>query len=1101
MGRSALEGERRQVTVLFGDIAGFTTMSEKLDPEDVREIVERAFGLVTVEIHRFEGTINHYSGDGLMALFGAPIAHEDAPRRAVHAALGIQRALREYGAELQQERGLRLQMRIGLNTGTVVVGKIADDLHMEYTAIGDTINLASRLQTAARPGGVVISEATYKAVSGYFEALDLGELTVKGHAPARAFEVLREHGRRGRGEAAAERGLTPLVGRERELAALEDLFRQVKGRHGQVAFVAGEAGIGKSRLLVEFRRRLADAGEDVTWLEGRCVSFGQSMPMLPTIDQLRENFRIEEADGEPEIIAKVEHGMRRLGGLAAEIPFVRYLLSVDPGDPAITEMDSAERRNRLFKALRTLALRGAALRPMVLVFEDLHWVDTSTQEYLDLFMDSIAGAAVMLVLTYRVGHQPPFGSRSYHTSLNLRHLTDAQALEMATRVLGAEEFPEELKTALTEKAEGVPLFVEEVTKTLLDLGFLRRENGRYRMAKALGEMTIPETIQGIIMARLDRLGEDGKRAVQLASVIGRQFMARLLERIAGLTGKLEGVLGELKALEIIYEEGMLPEPAYIFKHAVIQDVAYNSLLLQKRKELHRAVGQAIEELYRDRLTEHHAELAHHFTLGEHWSKAMEYGTLAGEQAAHSYANTEAEQHYAGALQAASKLPLADRAAVADLHGKHAEILSVTGRHDEAIAEYEEALQIARAVKDRGCECRILLGLCQAYFNAHLIELLIERNHEAFAIAREMGDQTLQALCAATTIFPTSCYRGATDEITAEAEEAVRLSGETADPRIIATAEAGLGGVLQWRGEFDRSLPHLLRGVELARSAHSGNCFGTGVFWLALTHFSRGEYEDTLKLLRQLSEYADGAGDRFFLSRIPNLFGGVHLELYDLEEALRLNLEGEEAGRKLSPWPEPRGHSLLKAGLAHFEGGEQGRAEEFFLRAWALLEGDDFTRWRWHVPLLHARGQLALVREQRDEAWKFATESLDLANKTCARKHVARAWRLQAEVQAAGGRLDEAVRMLDGSARLAEELKTPREIWMARSALGNVLVKLGRDKDAEAQYERAAGAIESIAGKLHTPALSRSFLNARPVRELYKTLGRRPPDPVSSSGAA
>ena len=357
--------------------------------------------------------------------------------------------------------------------------------------------------------------------------------------------------------------------------------------------MAGEAGIGKSRLLLELRRALAQAGEDVTWLEGRCISFGQSIPLLPLIDQLRENFRIEEFDGEPEIIAKIEHGMRRLGGLEAHLPYIRYLLSVDPGDPAITAMDPLVRRRQVFEALRALTLRGASLRPAVFVFEDLHWIDRSTEEYLESFVDSVAGLPLMLILTYRVGYNPPFGSRSFFTTLNLHSLSEAETLTMAGRVLGTDQFPPELTTALMEKAEGVPLFVEEVTKTLLDLGVLRREDGGYRLVKGIAEVNVPDTIQGIIMARLDRLGEDGKRTVQLASVIGRQFLVRLLERIAGLTSKLEGLLARTQTLEIIYRQGLLPEPAYIFKHAVIQDVAYNSLLIQRRKELHKQSGKPL----------------------------------------------------------------------------------------------------------------------------------------------------------------------------------------------------------------------------------------------------------------------------------------------------------------------------------------------------------------------------------------------------------------------------------------------------------------------------------------------------------------------------
>jgi hypothetical protein len=313
----------------------------------------------------------------------------------------------------------------------VVVGKIGDDLRMDYTAVGDTTNLAARLQQLAQPGSVVISEATHRLVSGFFETLDLGEVAVKGRAPARSFEVLRPRARRARLDVAIERGLTPLVGRARELAMLLDRCREVKEGRGQVVCIAGEAGIGKSRLVLECRRALAEAGDAVTWLEGRCMAFGQSTPFLPLIEQLRENFGIEERDGEPEIIAKVEHGMRRMGGLEAHIPFIRYLLGVDPGDSGVAAMDASARRRQLFEALRALTLRGACLRPLVLVVEDLHWVDTSTEEYLTVLMDAVPAVPLLLLVTYRVGYTPPFGSRSFHTTLTLHSLSVADSLAIA----------------------------------------------------------------------------------------------------------------------------------------------------------------------------------------------------------------------------------------------------------------------------------------------------------------------------------------------------------------------------------------------------------------------------------------------------------------------------------------------------------------------------------------------------------------------------------------------------------------------------------------------------------------------------------------------
>jgi class 3 adenylate cyclase/tetratricopeptide (TPR) repeat protein len=936
-GRSALEGERRQVTVLFADVAGFTTLAERLDPEAVHRIIERCFEAITAEVHRLEGTINQYTGDGVMALFGAPIAHEDSARRAAHAALGIQRAIRDLGREVQAQEGVTLQMRVGLNTGPVVVGKIGDDLRMDYTAVGDTTNLAARMQQTARPGSVRVSEATHRLIGGFFETLDLGEVEVKGHAPVHAWEVLRARGRRARLDVAVERGLTPLVGRARELEALEGLFRHVAAGRGQVVSLAGEAGIGKSRMLLEFRRRLAEGGADVTWREGRCVSFGQSIPFLPLIDQLRENFGIEEFDGEPEIIAKVEHGMRRLGGLDDHIPYLRYLLAVDPGDPAITAMDAAARRKRILDATRALSLRGAAIRPIVFVFEDLHWVDTSTEEHIALLVDSLASAPIMLVLTYRVGYIPRFGTRTFHTTLTLASLSEGEALALAGGVLGSEQFPEELRAALVEKAEGVPLFVEEVTKTLLDLGIIRREAAGYRVVKRLAEAGVPDTIQQIIMARLDRLGENGKRTVQLAAVIGRQFLHRLLERISGLTGELEGLLGELKSLEIIYEQGLLPEPAYIFKHAVIQDVAYNSLLVQRRRELHRAVGFAIEELYADRLAEHHGELAHHFFHAGEWRKAMEYADLAGRRAAHAFANAEARDHYARALEAARQVtPALDSRLLADLEMRQGGVLMVLGEYAAAVASYEGAATRARELGDRKLEAEILIGLGQVYNFYHAPERSLEHLDRALALAREIDHRPLQAACLGTIVLTRTAGFGQIVETVALAEEAFRLAKEIADPRQRAQTLVFVGVSLQWRGQFERGLACLDEGRTLARSAHAGFIEGLATFHSCNALLSLGRYEQALAAYRRLHEYATAAGDKFALVRAANSPAGVHLDLLDFEAAIRIGLEGDEAAQKAFPWPEPRAHALLKVAQAHLQRGEPDLAEEFLGRTWALL---------------------------------------------------------------------------------------------------------------------------------------------------------------------
>jgi class 3 adenylate cyclase/tetratricopeptide (TPR) repeat protein len=735
--RSALEGERKQVTVLFVDVSGFTSLSERLDPEEVHGLMNRAFELMLTEVHRYEGTVNQFLGDGIMALFGAPIAHEDHAQRAVHAALGIRKALEGYQEELRSRRGISFQVRQGLNTGLVVLGSIGNDLRMDYTAVGDTTNVAARLQAAADPGRIVISEATHRLVCGYFYTRSLGELSLKGKAePVGACEVISAQVARTRLDVEAERGLTPFVGRDRELRLLFECFEQAKAGHGQVVFIAGEPGIGKSRLLLEFRRRL---GDEATWLEGRALSFGRAMAFRPLIDLLRRNFRLEEGDPEGTIVTKIERGVLRLGeDLRPTLPYLRYLLSVEPGDAAVLTMDPQQRRGEIFDALRRLTVRAAEVRPQVAVFEDAHWMDQATEEYLLFTADSIPTSRVLRILTYRTGYVHPFGERSYHTRIALNTLSTAHSIEMAQGMLLTERLPEALKALIVRKAEGNPFFVEEVVKSLLEVGALRPAGEGYVLAKRLDEIFVPDTIQDVITARIDRLEEAQKRTLQLASVIGREFTRRLLDRLAEVRARTEEVLRELKAIELIYEKSTFPELAYMFKHALTHEVAYNSLLVRRRKELHRLIGLAIEELYTDRLTEQHEVLAYHFAKGEEWRKALEYLLKAAEKATKAFANREAIALYDQALEVAGQLGAAvDANTLMGIHCAKADLYMVLSEYARARTEGERLLVLARRIGDRQSEAVALAGMGVASAWGHDFTRALTEASKAIAIAREV----------------------------------------------------------------------------------------------------------------------------------------------------------------------------------------------------------------------------------------------------------------------------------------------------------------------------------------------------------------------------
>jgi class 3 adenylate cyclase/tetratricopeptide (TPR) repeat protein len=1059
-------------------MAGFTPLAEKLDPEEVHQIIDHCFELITAEVHRFEGTINQYTGDGVMALFGAPVAHEDSPRRAVHAALGIQRALRAYGEELQAQRGLSLQMRLGLNTGLVVVGKIGDDLRMDYTAVGDTTNLAARLQQMAHPGSVLVSEATHRAVGGFFETLDLDEMPVKGHTPVRAFEVLRPRGRRMRFDVAVERGLTPLVGRERELGLLLDRFREVKAGRGQVVFITGEAGIGKSRLLLECRRALAAAGDTVTWLEGRCISFGESIPFLPIIDQLRENFDLQEFDGESEVIAKIEHVMRRMGEVETHIPAIRYLLSVDPGDPAFAAMEAVARRRKIFEAVRALTLRGARLRPLVLVVEDLHWIDTSSEELLSSLMDAVAAVPLLLILTYRVEYTPPFGSRSFYTTLTLHSLSEAETAAMASRVLGTAQFPHELHTALMQKAEGVPLFIEEVIKTLLDLGVLERANGSYRLVKSLAEVSVPDTIQGIIMARLDRLGEDGKRTVQLASVIGRQFLVRLLERIAGLTIQLEGLLQELKTLEIIYEMGLLPEPAYIFKHAVIQDVAYHSLLMQRRKELHRAVGYAIEELYPDQLANHYEELAHHFVQGETWEKAFDYLVLAGDKAKNAYANQTAVDFYARALDVAPRVvPSMPARRIMEIYQRRGQVYMLLARYPEAIAEAEHMCECARAAGDRQSESEALADLALYHwstFSWDHIPRAQRLGEEALGLAQEIGDERIVA--------KSLIYLGAVDQVHGQLlegdpklERALRIGETRGFQDVIAQASMWLGAAANWRGEFQKAIILCQQGERAAADMYDGAVELFNQAFRCLSYIGLGEYAEAITAINDGLTKARDRDNTFILGRLTNSLGWLHQELGDFQRATEYDRDSAELGQRVGN-SNVEISALINLGFDYLHLGEPERALALLKTTLSRAEqGFGAHRWRWIMHLCTCIADTLLALGDPERALTQVERGLSEARATGSMKYVARFHALRGEIALAARQWSQAETDCREALRIARQISYPTLTWQAAHLLARSQAGQNNLETAFASVQFAAETIDAVAARIPDPALRETFL--------------------------
>ena len=632
--RDRIEGERKQVTVMFCDMEGFTQISERLGPEEAYGVMDRIYELLIHKVHDYDGTVNEMTGDGIMALFGAPIALEDAPQRAIRSAMAIHREMAKFSDEIKKEKeGISaLKMRVGIHSGPVVVGTLGNNLRVEFKAVGDTVNLASRVEGLAEPGTTYVTEETFKISEGLFRFEALGKKRVKGkEEPVKVYRVIAPSTRRTRFDVSAERGLTPFVGRERELEILLDGFERSKTGRGQAFSIVSEAGVGKSRLLYEFRK--AVTGEDMMFLEGRCLSYSRGVAYHAFIDILKANFDIRESDGDPEIREKAKRGLKILGiDEVSTLPYLLELFSVKDSGIEQIPMSPEARRDRFKEVFRRITLKGSEIRPLITAYEDLHWADKSSEEVLKHVLEGIPAARVLMIFTYRPDFVHTWGGKSYHSQVNLNRLSNRESLAMVTNLLNTEEIATDLEDLILEKTDGVPFFIEEFIRSLNDLKIIEREDNKCRLAKNIQDVTIPSTIQDLIMARVDSLPEGSKHVLQAGSAIEREFTHESIKRVTGLSEQeLLSHISVLKDSELLYERGIYPESAYIFKHALTREVVYDSILTRKKKNLHEEIGKALEEVYAERIEEQYELLAHHYSLAEDWEKAVNFGRLAAEK--------------------------------------------------------------------------------------------------------------------------------------------------------------------------------------------------------------------------------------------------------------------------------------------------------------------------------------------------------------------------------------------------------------------------------------------------------------------------------------
>jgi class 3 adenylate cyclase len=649
-----IEGERKTVTALFADIKGSTELMADLDPEDARAIVDPALKLMIDAVHRYDGYVVQSTGDGIFALFGAPVAHEDHPQRALHAAIAARDDLRRRGDDLRKQGRAGVEIRIGINSGEVVMRSVQTGGHTEYSPIGHVINVASRMQSAAPANGIVVSEDTRRLVEGYFELRDLGPTELKGIAePIGVYEVVATGALRSHFDLAARRGLTKFVGRESELEQMRRALELAMSGQGQIVAVMAEAGTGKSRLFYEFKATLS-AGCKL--LEAYSVSHGKASAWLPVLELLRRYFGIQDADDTATRRDKVRTALIALdAALGDTLPYLYGLLGIVEGADPIAQMDPQVKRRRTLDAIKRIVLRESLNQPLVVIFEDLHWIDEQTQALLDLLADSIGNVHVLLLVNYRPEYRHQWTNKSHYVQLGLNPLGRENAEELATALLGDAVELNPLKRLMVERTGGNPFFIEEIVQALFDEGALVR-NGAVRVTRSLSQLRLPATVQGILASRIDRQPIEHKQLLQTLAVIGRESSLGLLAQVALHSDtQLERMLADLRAGEFIYEEPAATGVEYVFKHALTQEVAYNSLLIERRKLMHERAGQALESLFADQLDDHLIQLAHHYSRSDNIDKAVEYLGRAGQQAMQRSAHNDAISSISVAIDLLQKL--------------------------------------------------------------------------------------------------------------------------------------------------------------------------------------------------------------------------------------------------------------------------------------------------------------------------------------------------------------------------------------------------------------------------------------------------------------
>lgn len=1123
--QDAMVGERRVITMLFCDVKGSTAAAEKVDPEIWSNIMNGIFEYMIRPIYKYEGTVPRLMGDAILAFFGAPIAHEDDPQRAVLAGLEIQDSITEFIKEIRVKQGLEFSLRVGINTGLVVVGAIGSDLRMEYTAIGDAINLAARMEQTAVPGTVQISEDTYKLVAPFFDFEALGEVEVKGKAaPIKTYRPLSV--KRNPGHLRGLEGLTsPLVGRDAQLGLLNQRLMQLKIGVGSIVAVIGEAGLGKSTLIAGLKKSNEESG--FIWLRGDAVSFARSVSYFPWRQIIRQSIDAYEDDSPSDLRHKLTYVCNHWIIPAEDIPYLEAMLAVESEESLqiVIGFQGEALVQKIVAATRDFLCGLLRKDSLVIVLEDLHWADQASLNLLISIADLTYSKPLLFICMLR----PDKTAASWDTinkiqqkedvryhAISLEPLRDEQSETLVANLLGVKDLPKNIRHMIVERADGNPFFIEELIRSLIETKQIVRENNHWQAMCEDAKVSLPNTLHSVLGARIDRLPELAKHVLQNAAVIGRVFDLRVLKRLTMLNGSFDAqiqYLGEASLVEPHHE-------AYAFRHVLIQEAAYESILIKKRTELHRRIGEILADIYTNRLDEFAPLIAYHFYNAQD-PRSLKYDSLAGEKAAQLYANVEAATHFSRALEVAKRYKF-DGKLISKLHTQLGSVLELSGRYEQALQNYDEMDSFGSESGERTIVMSALIAKATIYSiftRLHDSALSEQLLHQALDISREIDDRSAQAKLS-WNLMLTYLFSKRLDQALEHGTVSLRLARESEDREQLAFVLNDLCRLYTCRGEFEKAYTSIEEARKLWRALDHQVMLGDSLGSEAEARFNAGEFDQAVILIQQALQITEKientwgqSYDRMLMAFVDFEVGHMGAGIQLAEQSIQLAdatglIASSIALRSELAWVyaycgtfekayELIGQALQVAEMKHPAWKAFPQAAKIRIH---LLQGDvksaiqfagnelfeaiSIPYARYTILLCLANIELAIARGDNESGLHLIEELLNEVT-PLTRVDVPEVWRWKGIALTRLGRLNEAHQALTEACSLAKKLHAKPQLWPILEDLATVNSILENHKEAEINRDEAREIVQQISESLHEVGLSESFLNQPRIQELMQ----------------